>query len=68
MGSCPSPGDVRDINPSIADPLVDHPTVAACGRFAHAWNYGGLHVDNTFAYRATNQKCLLAVDDPVGQE
>jgi hypothetical protein len=56
------------MNPSTADPLVDDPTVAKCGRFARAWKYGGIYVGNTFAYRATDQKRLLEVDDPVGPD
>jgi hypothetical protein len=43
------------MNPSTADPLVDHPTVAKFGRYARAWGCGGLHVGNTFAYRATDK-------------
>jgi hypothetical protein len=56
------------MNPSTADPLVDDPTVAKCGRFARAWQYGGIFVGNTFAYRATDQKRLTKVPDPVGPE
>lgn len=56
------------MNPSTADPLVDDPTVAKCGRFARAWQYGGIFVGNTFAYRATDQKRLMKVPDPVGPE
>jgi len=54
------------MNPSTADPFVDDPTVAKCQRYARAWGYGTLLVGNTFAYRATNQKQLLQVADPVG--
>ena len=56
------------MNPSTADPFVDDPTVAKCQRYARAWGYGTLWVGNTFAYRATNQKVLLQVADPVGPE
>jgi hypothetical protein len=56
------------MNPSTADPYVDDPTVAKCQRYARAWGYGTLFVGNTFAYRATNQKHLLQVADPVGSE
>ena len=56
------------MNPSTADPYVDDPTVAKCQRYARAWGYGTLWVGNTFAYRATNQKHLLQVADPVGPE
>ena len=56
------------MNPSTADPYVDDPTVAKCQRYARAWGYGTLWVGNTFAYRATNQKDLMHVADPVGPE
>jgi hypothetical protein len=56
------------MNPSTADPLVDDPTVAKCGRYARAWGYGGLHVGNTFAYRATDKKRLRLLADPVGPD
>ena len=47
---------------------MDDPTVAKCQRYARAWGYGTLWVGNTFAYRATNQKDLMHVADPVGPE
>ena len=56
------------MNPSKADLLVDDPTVAKCGRFARAWGYGGIYVGNTFAYRATVQKRLMEIADPVGPQ
>ena len=56
------------MNPSTADPKVDDPTVAKCRRFAVKWGYGGMHVGNTFAYRATDQGRLALVKDPIGPE
>jgi hypothetical protein len=56
------------MNPSTADPTVDDPTVAKCRRYAKNWGYGTLLVGNTFAYRATDQKRLMDVTDPVGPE
>lgn len=56
------------MNPSTADPFVDDSTVAKCGRFARAWDYGGIYVGNTFAYRATDKKRLRLVSDPIGPE
>lgn len=56
------------MNPSTADPYVDDPTVAKCQRYARAWGYGTMWVGNTFAYRATDQRELLRVADPVGPE
>ena len=56
------------MNPSTADVHADDPTVAKCGRFARKWNYGGLYIGNTFAYRATDQVKLRDVADPVGPD
>ena len=54
------------MNPSVADIDTDDPTVARCQAFARGWGSGSLYVANTFAYRATDQRQLIAVDDPVG--
>ena len=56
------------MNPSTADIDIDDPTVAKCQRYARRWGFGSLFVANTFAYRATDQKRLLEVADPVGPE
>lgn len=56
------------MNPSTADPVYDDPTVAKCRRYAEDWGYGSLLVGNTFAYRATDQKRLLAASDPIGPD
>lgn len=56
------------MNPSTADASVDDPTVAKCGRYARAWGYGGLMVCNVFAYRATDQRELAKVADPIGPD
>lgn len=56
------------MNPSTADPYVDDRTVYRCRSFAEKWGFGTLLVGNTFAYRCTDQKRLLEVDDPVGPE
>ena len=56
------------MNPSTADIDIDDPTVAKCQRYARRWGYGSLYIANTFAYRATDQKRLLEVLDPVGPE
>ena len=56
------------MNPSTADISVDDPTVARCQVFARKWGGGSLYVTNTFAYRATDQRDLLAAPDPVGPE
>jgi hypothetical protein len=56
------------MNPSTANPTADDPTVAKCRRLAVKWGYGGIHVGNTFAYRATDQNRLAQVADPVGPD
>jgi hypothetical protein len=52
------------MNPSVADIRADDPTVARCQTFARNWGSGCLYVVNTFAYRATDQRQLLAVPEP----
>jgi hypothetical protein len=54
------------LNPSTADAEKNDPTVKRCVDYAHKWGYGSIEVANLFAYRATNPKDLLKVDDPVG--
>ncbi|MES2616770.1 MAG: DUF1643 domain-containing protein [Bacteroidota bacterium] len=56
------------LNPSTADSDNDDPTIRRCIGFAKSWGYGGLVVCNLFAYRATNPKDLLKVENPVGDE
>ncbi|GBR09690.1 DUF1643 domain-containing protein [Asaia siamensis] len=54
------------MNPSVATEYGDDRTVAKCQRYARSWGYGAMFVGNSFAYRCTDQKRLLDVDDPVG--
>ena len=54
------------LNPSTADASQDDPTIRRCIRFAIRWECGCLEVRNLFALRATDQRELLAVADPVG--
>jgi hypothetical protein len=56
------------LNPSTADANIDDPTIRRCVAFAKSWGYGGILVGNLFAYRATEPKILLTVNDPIGQE
>ena len=56
------------LNPSTADETLNDPTVRRCIRFSHEWGYSGFCMTNIFAYRATDPKEMLAVDDPVGEE
>jgi hypothetical protein len=56
------------MNPSTANPRFDDPTLYKERRYAIAWNFGTLLMGNAFAYRATDQKRLMDVSDPVGQD
>lgn len=56
------------MNPSGAgsEPYVTDSTVAKCARIAKRLGNDGIIVVNACAYRATNNKRLLTVTDPVG--
>lgn len=60
------------LNPSVADHLVDDPTIRRCCGFARGWGYGGIGVVNLYAMRATNPAELdVAIArgvDPIGPE
>jgi hypothetical protein len=56
------------LNPSTADASQDDPTIRRCVGFARQWGFDWLYMGNVCAYRATNPKALLTVDDPVGPE
>lgn len=65
----PGFGVVIGMNPSTADLDADDPTVAGCiWRARHRWGLPGLVMLNAFAYRATDKRRLLEVEDPVGAE
>lgn len=54
------------LNPSTADHRKSDPTVTRMIGFAKREECGGLVVVNAFAYRATDPRELLRVEDPVG--
>lgn len=54
------------LNPSTADADVDDPTIRRCISFSAELGADSLRVINLYAYRATDPKHLLAVEDPVG--
>ena len=54
------------LNPSTADAQQDDPTIRRCVGFARDWGFDWLLMGNLCAYRSTNPKVLLTIDDPVG--
>lgn len=56
------------LNPSIADHLVDDPTIRRCMGFARREGMAGIEVFNLFALRATNPHELFGHGDPVGPD
>ncbi len=56
------------LNPSTADGERNDPTIRRCIGFARAWKFGSVEVVNLFAYRATDAKELLKIDNPIGEE
>jgi hypothetical protein len=56
------------LNPSTADANKDDATIRRCIGFAKSWGFGGLYVCNIFAFRATNPKELLKIDNPFGDK
>lgn len=56
------------LNPSTADHLKNDPTIHKCIRYARAWNYGGMHMTNLFAYRTPYPHEMMDQTDPVGPE
>lgn len=56
------------LNPSTADESKDDPTIRRCIGYAKAWGYGGLHMLNLFAFRATDPKKMKLAADPIGPD
>lgn len=55
-------------NPSTADENDDDPSVRKMMGFARANGCGGIVLYNIFAYRATDERELFKVADPIGPE
>ena len=56
------------LNPSTADAEEDDPTIRRCMGFAKSFGYGGIHVINLYALRATDPKELKWHPDSVGPD
>lgn len=56
------------MNPSVADTRCADRTMLKCWSFATAWGCTRMLVGNSAAYRATDQRRLAEVQDPVGPE
>jgi len=56
------------LNPSTADATEDDPTIRRCKRFAADWGYGGIHMVNLFAYRATKPENMMKAYGPHGAD
>lgn len=54
------------LNPSIADGLLDDPTIRRCVSFAARDGFEGIEVVNLFAWRATVPSDLVGVEYPIG--
>lgn len=54
------------LNPSTADASHDDPTIRRCVGFSRQWGFDWLLMGNVYAYRSTDPRVLLTVDDPVG--
>lgn len=56
------------LNPSTADAEQDDPTIRRCIAFAKRDGYGGVHIVNLFAYRATDPRELRTAADATGPD
>lgn len=56
------------MNPSTASHLWFDPTLRKCWKFAEQRCFSTMIIGNVFAYRATDQKRLAQVDDPIGPQ
>lgn len=56
------------LNPSKATALVSDQTMGNCNNLAVHWGWGGFHIVNLYAYRATDPRELRRQRDPVGPE
>lgn len=56
------------LNPSTADHEKNDPTVKTLIHFGQLWGFGGLHIVNDRAYRASTTAELYLADEQIGPE
>lgn len=56
------------LNPSTADETKDDPTIRRELGYARDWLFGRLVMVNAYAWRDTDRKRMLTVEDPIGPE
>ena len=56
------------LNPSKATALVSDQTMGNCNNLAVHWGWGGFHIVNLYAFRATDPLELEHQRDPVGPD
>jgi hypothetical protein len=56
------------LNPSTATAETDDATIRRCVGFSKAWGSGWYVMLNLFAWRSTDPRALLKVEDPVGPD
>lgn len=56
------------LNPSTATAETDDPTIRRCVGFSKGWRSARYVMLNLFAWRSTDPRGLLKVEDPVGEE
>lgn len=54
---------VIGLNPSTADETQDDPTIRRCIGFAKRWGFGALCMTNLFAFRATDPRDMMKMEN-----
>lgn len=55
------------LNPSTADEHKLDPSCTRARNYAERWGFGALVITNIFAWRSTDPKALMLVENPVGR-
>lgn len=54
------------LNPSVANEMLNDPTIRRCMGFGNKWGFCEMYVMNLFAFCATKPKDLFLANDPIG--